>query len=502
LRKAHAPAKLTPNRQIAISRKKTTMNDLVFVGRQTQLAQLNALLDHKSASLVVITGRRRIGKSRLVEEFAKNKTFYSFTGLPPTSTTTAQMQRDEFTRQLHEQLGVNVQATDWGDIFTLLAKTTQQQKAIIFLDEISWMGSKDPTFLGKLKVVWDLHFKKNPHLILVLCGSVSMWIEKNIINSTAFLGRVSLKLVIKELGLNECSQFLDKIGFKASVLEKYMLLAITGGVPWYLELINPKYTANENIKKLCFNENGILVDEFQRIFHDLFGNRSELYEKITSYLAQHTASYDDIVEGIQYQTGGPLSEYLNELVMARFIQRDFTWSIDSTKVSKFSSFRLSDNYLRFYFRYIKPNLIKINKSQFQEISITQLPAWHSVMGLQFENIVLNNRSLVITALGLKPEEIIMDNPFFQRATTKQAGCQIDYLIQTKLGCLYICEIKFSKDPIDAKVIKSMRDKIDRLKKPKNYTCIPVLIHVNGVSESLISADYFYRIIDFSVFIEV
>lgn len=72
------------------------------------------------------------------------------------------------------------------------------------------MGSEDPSFLGKLKNVWDLQFKKNPELILVICGSVSVWIEKNILNSTGFLGRISLLLKLKELKINECAQLLEK----------------------------------------------------------------------------------------------------------------------------------------------------------------------------------------------------------------------------------------------------------------------------------------------------
>jgi hypothetical protein len=94
-------------------------------------------------------------------------------------------------------------AKDWGDLFTLLAKQTSEGRVVILFDEISWMGSKDPTFLGKLKNAWDLQFSKNNKLLLIICGSVSSWIEKNIISSTEFLGRPSLYLHLEELHLED-----------------------------------------------------------------------------------------------------------------------------------------------------------------------------------------------------------------------------------------------------------------------------------------------------------
>src|SRR5438128_1170721 len=147
---------------------------MFFVGREAEIQELTDLLHKNVASLVIVQGRRRIGKSRLIEEFAKNQKLYSIAGIAPTKKTTAQMQRDEFTRQLCEQLQIpKFSMNDWGDLFTFLTKHTEKGKVVILLDEISWMGSLDSTFLGKLKNAWDTQFKKNPKLMLVLCGSVS-----------------------------------------------------------------------------------------------------------------------------------------------------------------------------------------------------------------------------------------------------------------------------------------------------------------------------------------
>jgi uncharacterized protein len=474
------------------------MHDIPFIGRQEELQTLQQLTTKKTANLVVITGRRRIGKSRLIEEFSKNKAFYSFSGLPPEPKTTAQMQRNEFARQLGQECGLTgLQASDWGDLFTLLAKHTQKGQVIILLDEISWMAHKDKTFLGKLKITWDMYFKKNPKLMLVLCSSVSPWIEKNVLSSTGFFGRINHKIFLEELSLSECNLLFNKTGIKGSPIEKFMLLAVTGGIPWYIELFNPYMPALENIKRLCFEKNGVLVDEFRYIFHDLFGRRSNTCKKIVEYLAKGAAEYTDIATQLGYPSSGPLSEYLNDLILSGFIRRDFTWILKNGKGSKLSLYRLSDNYLRFYLKYIAPNLEKIKKNQFKNISISTLPGWDSIMGLQFENTVLSNRTLIYQQLGIRPEDIVSDNPYLQRQSSKQKGCQIDYLIHTKYNTLFVCEIKFSRKEIGGATIDSIKEKINRLVIPKNFACFPVLIHVNGVSEEIENSDFFSKIIDFS-----
>jgi AAA+ ATPase superfamily predicted ATPase len=474
------------------------LSEAPFIGRSNELHNLELLLEKKVPSLVVIKGRRRIGKSRLVEEFSKGKSFYTFSGLPPTSKTTAQHQRDEFCRQMGEQLHLpGIIADDWGDIFNLFAKNILTGRKIILFDEISWMGSKDPTFLGKLKTAWDTHFKKNPKLIFILCGSISSWIEENLISSTGFMGRITLQISLDELGFKESIELLEKIGFRGSIQEKLILLSVTGGVPRYIELINPNLSATENIRKLCFEPNGILTQEFDHIFHDLFGRRSKIYREFANFLASKPAEYQEISKAIHYSSSGPMSHYLSDLVMSGYLSHDLSWNIKLGKEGRISRYRLRDNYIRFYLKYISPHLKKIERGSFKNTSITSLPGWESITGLQFENLILNNRSIIHEMLKIHPEEIINDNPYYQKKTSKHPGCQIDYLIQAKYNRLYVCEIKFSKNPIPASVIHEVKAKIQSLAVPRGFSCIPILISSNGVTEDLREKEFFAKIIDFS-----
>ena len=474
------------------------MKHFPFVGRKKELASLESLTHKKASSLAVMRGRRRIGKSTLIKEFAKNYRFISLSGLFPTKKTTAQSQRDAFAEQLAHQLKLpQVQASDWSVLFSFLARETSNGRVIILFDEISWMGSKDDNFLGKLKNAWDLELKENAELILILCGSISAWIEENILQNTGFMGRLSLVLDLKELSISECNQLLAEVGFRGGAYEKFKLLSVTGGIPRYLEEIKTDRLADENIKELCFMPQGVLFREFKEIFLDIFAKRSQIYKSIVEILVEGKKEFTEILTALQRSKTGRVSEYLSHLVLSGFVCRDYTWNIREGKESALSHYRLSDNYLRFYLKYIDKNAHKIEGGFFENNALSVLPGFDSIMGLQFENLVLNNRSFIWKKLHIYPAEIVTNNPYFQRQQIKKKGCQIDYLIQTKSNVLYACEVKFSKKEISSEVIAEIKKKLDAFYLPIGFSIMPVLIHVNGVSDDLVEKGYFSHIINFS-----
>ena len=278
-----------------------------FIGREKELQSLEDLGQSGRAGLVVIKGRRRVGKSRLAQKFAENKRFLNFTGLAPIDSITAQDQRDVFASQLAQNLRLPpLTFKDWADAFLHISHNLGNKSTVVLFDEISWMGSKDPTFIPKLKAWWDLNHQSHPNLIVILCGSISTWIEKNIINSIAFFGRISLTIDLEPLSLPECGLFLKQIEFKGSGYESFKILSILGGIPWYLEQINPSQMADENIKRLCFEKNSILLDEFDRIFHDLFHDSGTIYKKIIYALESGMKTVSEIRQSLKLSKGGML----------------------------------------------------------------------------------------------------------------------------------------------------------------------------------------------------
>lgn len=472
------------------------MDSSQFIGREVEMKRLKGLLSKRSASLIVVRGRRRIGKSRLLAEFGKEMKSLFFSGNPPVAETTAQSQRDLFANQLKRAGIPGVQPDDWGNLFWHLSKETQKGRILIVFDEISWMGGKDPHFLGHLKTAWDMYFSKNSQIIIALCGSISSWIEKNILSSTGFVGRITIDLVLEELPLNVCSRFWHPKEGRITSYEKFKLLSITGGVPLYLEQIRPNLSAEQNIRDLCFSKGGLLVREFDEIFSDLFSRSSTCHKEIVTCLANGPKELAQICKELGKSQNGVYSQYMDELVKAGFVKRDFTWDLKSGKEGKLSRYRLSDNYLRFYLKYIAPNRAKIEKGNVPASLLNHLPGWEAIMGLQFENLVVHNSKILWEMINISLEEIVNEGPFFQNQTTRQAGCQIDYLVQTRFHNLYVCEVKFSKDPIGKKIIEEMEEKRRRLKMGRHFSIRPILIHVNGVEESVLEEGYFDKVVDF------
>ena len=250
----------------------------MFFGRKLEMDELQRLLEKPRASLVICRGRRRIGKSTLIREFARHvSTFLTFEGLAPRRKMSNQHQLAAFGEQLAIQTDLpRINPESWPQAFQLMSSTIRNDSTVVLFDEISWMGGYDADFPGHLKTAWDSLSAQHPNVILILCGSVSAWINDNILNNTGFVGRHSWDMVLEELPLFHCDRFWGKNADRISAAEKLKVLSVTGGVPKYLEEIDPTISAEENLKRLCFLREGILFREFDQIFSDIFVPKSKL----------------------------------------------------------------------------------------------------------------------------------------------------------------------------------------------------------------------------------
>jgi hypothetical protein len=471
-----------------------------FVGRKQELKKLKALHRKAAPSLVVIKGRRRIGKSRLIAEFAcqaKGQTLWSFAGLAPEEGMTAQTQRDHFARQLASFLKVPpLTFQDWSDAFAHLSLHVQAGD-IILLDEISWMGAKDTAFIPKLKAWWDT---QHISIVVVLCGSVSTWIEENILKSTAFFGRVTLTLTLLPLSIPESAHLLRTMGFQGSTYDIYKLLSVLGGVPWYLEQVTSGMTADNIIKQLCFEKEGLLVLEFERIFHDLFNGKGVVYKRILDSLKTGMKTLADIRQDIDFAHSGTLSQLMDHLIIAGFVKKQSLWSFKTTKPLKQSLYRICDPYMRFYLKVIQMHRAQIDAGAFDTSSLSNIAGFEAHMGLQLEYLLLQNRTLLLKAIGISAADVLCDGPYRQSQTVSAKGCQMDYLVQTGAKNLFICEFKFKRRELGVEVIQDMQEKINALKTPRGYAAVPVLFHIGGVASSVEMEGYFYRIVDIADFL--
>ena len=434
----------------------------MFVGRKDILDRLDALWRKSVSSLVTVRGRRRIGKSTLVEEFARQTAdhFIALEGQAPGKGVTNKTQLRSFVEQLSSQTSApDVPVSNWLQAFQLLANALPKEgRTVVLLDEISWLGGYDAAFPGTLKMVWDRMLKKERNLVLVLCGSGSSWIAENILNGTGFAGRDSLDFVVEELPLSLCKAFWGNASDRVPLREVLDVLSITGGVPKYLEEVDPSVPSEESIRQMCFTREGILFRDFNQIFSQIFGKKSETRKSIMKAIAHGSKSAAEIAETIGVERNGHLVDNLSELELAGFIAKDGGVNPCTGKEGRIVRYRLKDNYSRFYLHHIEPNAKAIEAGLFQYGSLSALKGWPAIKDLQFENLVVSNFRALLPILGIDGASLVSASPYRRTGSSAGRGVQIDLLLQTKTTA-YVVEIK-RKETIGEEIVDEIKAKVD------------------------------------------
>mgnify|MGYP003314331235 CR=1 FL=1 len=468
-----------------------------FEGRDQELAELTSLWERRGSSFVVCRGRRRIGKSTLIEEFALRSRccFVEISGLPPDDRMTNQRELDSFCGQLALQTGkAEVRVGSWQKAFALLADAVKgRKKTVVLLDEISWMGKYDPSFPGELKNLWDLHLSHRSNLVFFVCGSVSAWIQQNILNNTGFVGRIALEFVLDELKLKDCLKFWGRAGHSLSVGEFFDVLSVTGGVPRYLEEINPRLSAEQNIKRMCFSPNGFLFKDFKSIFNDVFGESHVVKRQMLTCLRDGAKSVSEIAAAINRTRGGFLSENLEELEKAGFVARDEGLNPSTGKAAQEVRYRIKDNYTRFYLRYVEPHAEAIEKGLYRPVPLSELPEWDSIMGLQFESMIVGRIADFFEYLDLDRARVESVAPYRRQTSADDGhGVQIDLLIQTPRS-VYVVEIKRKKQ-IGLEIIDEVEEKVHRLHVRSGISVRTALVYQGRLDPRVREEGYFSAIV--------
>ena len=473
----------------------------MFVGREKELESLRLLLEKRTSSLVACRGRRRIGKSTLIEEFARRNhcRLVSIDGLLPREGMTNQVQLDNFIEKLAAQTGSDgAKASSWFEAFARLDRAlVWDDWTVVLLDEVSWMGRYDPDFPARLKSAWDTMLKRHDRLILVVCGSVSAWIRKNILENTGFAGRFSRDIVVRELPLSQCRAFWGEAAARVAPSEIVDVLSVTGGVPRYLEEVNPGMSANENIKRMCFSRDGVLFKDFKAIFSQVFGEDAALKQKVLLTLVDGPRTCIEVAESLDVSRGGSLSETLEVLADAGFVTKDAGYNPETGRKARTVTYRLSDNYTRFYLKYVLPHETEILSETYLFDTLDMLPGWDSVLGLQFENLVVNNFRELVRPLHLEGVPVLSAVPYAKRPSKSrrargEKGLQIDLLVQTRKS-LYVVEVKRRRN-IGESVEAEVAGKVAKLRHPHGMSIRTALVYEGELAPVVRGNGYFDAIV--------
>ena len=473
----------------------------MFFGREDVIDQFNALLRKRVASLVTCRGRRRIGKSTLVEVFAKRAgcRFIKIEGRRPEKGLSNADELAAFAKQLADQTSAEaIPPANWPDAFRRLdAQIGGRGWTVVLLDEVSWMAHYDKNFASDLKIAWDNLFKKHDKLVLVVCGSVSSWIKDNVIDNGSFMGRRSLDVVVKELPISECVKFWGKAASRIDEREIVDVLSVTGGVPRYLEEIDPALSAAENIRRLCFLPNSVLRADFDEMFNDVITQEPDFSAKVLRCLADGAKTGAEVSKELRLEKGGRVSAALARLEEAGLVSADSSVNPETGKPAREVRYRLRDNYSRFYIKYIEPSKNVIDSGAFELVALDALEGIETVLGLAFENLVVNNCRDLIPLLNLKGSLITSAAPYRRNGTSGprgRKGCQIDLLVQTR-RTVCVVEVKRRRE-IDREIIREVDEKVRAIARPAGVSARAALVYCGRLAPIVEADGYFDAIIPF------
>ncbi|MBW2583197.1 MAG: AAA family ATPase [Deltaproteobacteria bacterium] len=462
----------------------------MFVGRKNELKLLNDAYRSKKDELIVLYGRRRIGKSSLVKCFAEKKKFYYEFEALEGETTHGQI--NHFSQQLKKQIDDpildSVRFANWEQVFTYLTekiiKRKTRAKTILFLDELPWMAAGRIRLVSLLKYYWDNHWK-GKHVMLILCGSVASFMVKKVLHSKALYGRTTIEILLKGFSAEEAAYFLGK---KRSREETLNYQLVFGGVPKYLEQINPNQSFNQNMNRLCFSPHGIMLEEVERIFYSQF-REPRTYLKIINLLKNGIFSLGEISSKTKISSGGGLKQYLKNLERAEMI-RSFV-PFDRSGNSKFKKYTLADEFLVFFFKYIEPNLRVIKESSsrrlFETLTQNSFDIW---LGFAFERFCLKHAGMLAVVMDFAAD-LLLASPYFKKNDKR---FQIDLLYKRADRVITVCEIKHQNIKIGTHVIPEMQRKCALLKVPRGYALEKALISLYGPDNSLKDTGYFHHFV--------
>ena len=441
------------------------MENRNIIGRDSEMAELQRCLDSDRSELVIVYGRRRVGKTFLVDQFFNETYDFTFVGGHKLS---QRIQLRNFAKTLKKAMNERVMRkfVDWFDAFDTLEEYLESlpptRKKVVFIDEMPWIDSLRSNFTEAFENFWNGWAARRKDIMFIASGSATSWMIDNLVENQGGLhARITCQIYLRPFTLNETEQYLQGHGClwdRFQIAQCYMFF---GGVPFYLSLLDTKESLAQNVDRLCFARGGALRLEFDELYNALFTNADK---------------YVDIVRLLAERRCGMTSRYYG-------------------KNSNDVIYKLTDFYTLFYIKYIE-----IYKDSYDEQWWQHHLASHSVeswQGLTFELLCLMHIRQIRQALNIGGVATEV-SAWFDQADKKKAvrGSQIDLIIERADRIIHLCEMKFSQGEyrITADYEEKLRTRMALFKeKTKNkqtlvHTFVTTFGVANGKHSSLVHSE--------------
>ena len=463
----------------------------LFVGRDYEMQRLETPYNDDEACILVVYGRRRVGKTELIEHKFQKRNLLKFEGIEDQPESRQQGHVLETLAEYTENsVYKNVKINSWVDVFKYIAEKTSEGQWTVYFEELQWLAQYKSTFVSELKFVWDNYFRRNDKLVMILCGSSTSFMLNEVLRSKALYNRSIYELPLKELKLFDACKILKNRPNK-DVMDAYLT---TGGIPEYLKRLTKKSSVFLSLCAETFVSGGYFVHEYTKVFTSSLSNNRH-YKEIIEFLSHKKfATRSEILKHLKIKSSGNLTDLLTDLVECEFIQKYVPYNLKEK--SLLVRYRIQDQYLHFYFNFIHGIEARIQSGEFHQepskaIKMTQYQQW---LGYAYERFCIKYHYIIAKMLGISGVNYRVGSYFSRKTNEAQPGYQIDLLFDRDDNVITICEIKYTQTKVSSAIIDEMEKKLERFKNPKNKTIQLVLITRNGATDDLIARHYFDKII--------
>lgn len=460
--------------------------DKLFIGRKFEIDQFKKIEKSDKAEFVAVYGRRRVGKTYLIQQYFEGRFSFETTGILEGTT---EEQMFAFRSSLRQVGYEGPLPNTWLEAFECLKNVMDKAKGkgrrVIYIDELPCFDTPKSGFVRALGYFWNSWASLHKDVILIVCGSATSWMVDNIIDDHGGLhDRITHTIYLHQFSLAETELYLATHGMKWSrqtIVETYMVF---GGVPYYLSLLDSRRSLAQNIDWLYFRKNAELQNEYHRLYSSLF-KFPDTHLKIVEYLFQSKKglSRAEIVEKLGTSSNGNLTKQLRDLEYCDIIRRYSVKSKGRLK-TRDSYYQLADLFSLFHLTFSS----KAISDGYWEQRVNS-PMIHSWQGLAYEHVCMNHISQIRQALGLGR---IAVEYYSWRSKNEKPRAQVDMIIERADHLVNLCEIKFSHSEysITAADDRSIRNKGEAFLRDTGIRCgiLPTWITPYGLKKNMYSAE--------------
>ena len=321
-----------------------------FVDREEEMMTLQSEYERPGSSLVILYGRRRVGKTALISEFIKGKNALFFLASEESEAQNRTAFKEKAADFTGNELLRQFDAKSWDILFQTIMQTPFQEKPIIVIDEFQYIGKSNPAFPSIFQRIWEEQLKDRS-VMVILCGSlISMMESQTLSYSSPLYGRRTALIRLKQIPFRYYHEFFpDK-----SPRELVEYYSVTGGVPKYIELFSESDDIYHAIQKNILNRSGYLYDEPHFLLQQEVSEIGNYFSVIRAIAAGNSKL--SAISTVLEVKSTSLTKYLKTLIDLDILEREVPVTEENPEKSKKGLYKIKDNYLRFWFAFIYPNM--------------------------------------------------------------------------------------------------------------------------------------------------